>query len=124
MLKYVIRRLIYSIPVVLLATILVFYVVHTSVDPSISFRFNPRTRPADILKFKHDLGLDKSGVQQYLTWLVHFFTGRWGDSLISSRAVAPQIKTALWNTVQLGVFATSISLFIGLCIGIYSAVKQ
>src|SRR3954452_6470966 len=123
MLKFAIRRLIYSIPVLVIASVLVFAIVHASVDPTAAISFNPRIRPEDIARYKRDLGLDKSAVQQYFTWLSHFVRGDLGKSLITQGPVEPTIRTALGNTLILGLFATFISLIIGVGIGVYSAVK-
>jgi peptide/nickel transport system permease protein len=124
LLKYVVRRLVYSIPVIIIASIIVFWVVHSTVDPARSIGFNPRVRPEDIERYRRDLGLDKSGVQQYLTWLTHFLKGNWGTSLISQRPVAPQIREAFFNTLELGLVGVFFSLLIGVAVGVYSSIRQ
>src|SRR2546423_612104 len=123
MLKFAIRRLIYSIPVLVIASVLVFAVVHATVDPTAAISFNPRIRPQDIARYRRDLGLDKSAVQQYFTWLSHFIRGDLGKSLITQGSVGPQLRTAFGNTMELGLFAVFLSLLIGVAIGVYSAVK-
>ena len=87
-------------------------------------RAGPQISPADVARAKKELGLDKSQVEQYWIWLTHFVTGDWGHSLISARPVFGDVRTALANSMLLGLFATTISLFIGITVGIYSAVKQ
>ncbi len=124
MLKFVLRRLFYSIPVILIATVIVFWVVHTTVSPAAALNFNPRASLADKLAFKKALGLDRSGMAQYWAWFTHFIRGDWGVSLASNLRVAPQIRDALWNTVVLGVVATAFSLLIGISIGVHSSVRQ
>jgi peptide/nickel transport system permease protein len=124
MFRFIIRRLLYAIPVLLIASVLVFYVIHTSFDPTGGLAINPRVTQADIIRYRHDLGLDKSGFQQYWTWLTHFLEGNWGKSLLSNRPVFPDIKDALANTIVLGVTATVFSLVIGVGIGVYSALRQ
>jgi peptide/nickel transport system permease protein len=124
MLKFSIRRLVYSLPVILIATIVVFWVVHSTVSPSAALNFNPRASIADKIRFKKALGLDKSGVAQYWAWFTHFIRGDWGLSLSSQLPVWPQIRTALWNTVLLGLVATFFSLLIGVSIGVYSSIRQ
>jgi len=61
---------------------------------------------------------------QYVKWLGHFARGDWGTSLLSSRPVFPDIRSALANTLVLGLTATAFSLMIGIGIGLYSAVRQ
>jgi peptide/nickel transport system permease protein len=122
--RYILRRLIYAIPVLLISSVLVFVVVHATADPLGAARLNPRIRPEDIARVREALGLDRSGFQQYMTWLGHFLTGDWGTSLASNRPVAPDIRSALWNSAVLGVVATVVSLTIGVAIGLYSSLKQ
>src|SRR6266550_1830034 len=125
MLRYVLRRLIYSIPILIIASVVVFLVIHATADPLAAIRrAGPQISQADVARAKHELGLDKSLFEQYWIWLTNFITGDWGHSLISAQPVIDEIRTALVNSMILGLFATTISLFIGATVGIYSAVKQ
>ena len=125
MLQYVLRRLIYSIPILIIASVVVFLVAHATADPLAAIRrAGPQISKADVLRAKKELGLDKSQAEQYWIWLTHFLRGDWGHSLLSARSVFGDLRTALANSLLLGLFATTISLFIGTTVGIYSAVKQ
>lgn len=124
MFRYIVRRLIFSIPVLLISSVLVFVVVHHVADPTAALRNNPRARPEDIAKVKAALGLDKSGYHQYTTWLTHFVKGNWGESLIAQRPVFKDIKDALANSIVLGLTGVGVSLIIGVGIGVYSALRQ
>lgn len=124
MLRYIARRLIFSIPVLLIASISVFYIVRATTSPLGALAGNTRIQPEDVERYKRDLGLDKSGFEQYTTWLGHFVTGRWGESLITHRPVAPDIKESLANTLVLGITALSFSLLVGIAIGLVAAVRQ
>jgi peptide/nickel transport system permease protein len=122
--QYAARRGLVSIPVLLLASIAVFLVVHATASPLGALRTNPRVSQEAIAKYKHDLGLDKSGFQQYTTWLGNFVRGRWGTSLITERSVAGDIREGLANTLTLGITSFVLSLIIGIAIGTYSAIRQ
>src|SRR4051812_18195262 len=116
--------MLFSIPVLFIASILIFVVAKKTASPLGALRFNPRIRPEDVKRFKHDLGLDKSGYEQYTAWLGHFLRGNWGESLVSNKPVWPEIRDALGNTLVLGIFATVISLTVGVAIGVISSVRQ
>ncbi len=124
MIRYIIRRLLFSIPVLLIVSILVYIVIRQAADPTAALRTNPRISPADIARLRHVLGLDQSGVHQYLTWVTHFIRGDWGISVISQHPVFDQIRTALVNSAILGIVATFFSLLIGVSIGVYSSLHQ
>jgi peptide/nickel transport system permease protein len=124
MLRFIVNRVLWAIPVLLVASIVVFFAVRASVDPVAAAARNPRTTPAALAKYKHDLGLDKSQIQQYWIWLKSFLRGDWGNSLHSGEPVKPQIESALANTLVLGIFAAVIYLIVGVGIGVISALKQ
>jgi ABC-type dipeptide/oligopeptide/nickel transport system permease component len=124
MFRYIIRRFLFAIPVLLISSILVFLVVRSTVDPVSGYAVNPRVSQADLARLRHEFGLDKSLYGQYTTWLAKFVRGDWGTSLLSNRAVFPEIRSALANTLLLGVVATVFSLIVGVGIGVYSALRQ
>jgi peptide/nickel transport system permease protein len=124
MLRFISGRVLWAIPVMLIASIIVFFAVRSTVDPVAAAARNPHTTPAALAKYKHDLGLDKSEPEQYVVWLKHFASGNWGTSQYSDQRIFPSIRTALVNTLVLGLFATLITLVVGVGIGIISAIKQ
>jgi len=123
-LHYVLRRLIFSIPVLLLSSILVFTVVHATADPTALMRSNPRVTQADVARVRQQLGLDRSGPAQYIGWLTHFVRGDWGESLITGAPVGHDIRRALVNSAILGAAGILLSLLIGVAIGVVSALRQ
>jgi len=122
--RFIIRRIIFSIPVLIIASLIVFFAVRKTVDPTAYLRLNPRVSPQDRQALIHALGLDRPLMSQYWTWLTHFLRGDWGKSLLSSRPVAADIKEALANSLVLGLVGTIVSLVIGVGIGVYSALRQ
>ena len=124
MFRYIARRVIFSIPVLLISSILVFAVIRANGDFLRALRANPRADPAAVAKAQVALGLNKSGPAQYWGWFTHFIRGQWGTSLLTNEPVAKDIRDALWNTLVLGTVATVFSLIIGVGIGVYSALRQ
>jgi peptide/nickel transport system permease protein len=122
MLRFSARRLLWSIPVLIIASILVFVAIKATTDPT-AIRA-PGIRAQDIERYRHALGLDRSGPSQYTSWFSNFVTGDLGSSLKTRQPVWPDLKTAMWNSAQLGMFAFAISLTIGVFIGTLSAIKQ
>jgi len=122
MLTYVARRLAYSIPVLLIASFLLFAFVRVTFDPTARLRAS--RDPSAVARERTRLGLDKPIVVQYKDWLVKFVQGDWGESSRSSERVYPMITRALWNTFQLIFWGVLISGLIAIGIGIFSAVRQ
>ncbi len=124
MFRYVIRRFLFAIPILLISSILVFLVVRSTIDPVAGYAVNPRVSQKDLQRLSAELGLDKSLFSQYTTWLSKFVRGDWGNSLLSNRSVFHDIQSAMANTILLGVVATMFSLLVGVGIGVYSALHQ
>ena len=122
MLSYVARRLAYSIPVLLIASFLLFAFVRVTFDPTARLRSS--RDPHAVERERTRLGLDKPLLVQYKDWLVKFVHGDWGESSRSHERVFPAIKRSLWNTIQLIFWGILISALIAIAIGIFSAVRQ
>lgn len=121
---YVIKRILISIPILFILSVLVFIATRQISTPEAAFRTNPRIRAEDIQRYREQLGLDKSEPEQYLTWLGNFVRGDFGKSLITNREVWPQLESALANTLVLASVAVVVSLMLGIAIGVTSAVRQ
>jgi len=119
------KRVLWSIPVVLIVLFIVFWGVREGTDPVNAFvRLNPRATPEMIETYKEVNGLNGTIIQQFGTWLSNFLTGQWGESIVGHQPVWPEIKQALANSIVLGLFASIIGITIGLSIGILSALRQ
>ena len=122
MLRFAAKRLLLSIPILLIASVLVFAAVKSSTDPS-AVRA-PGVTAEQIQQLREDLGLDRSNAEQYFSWLGNFLQADLGSSLKTFQPIAPELKTAIWNTLQLGAFAFVIYITLGIGIGMLSAYKQ
>jgi peptide/nickel transport system permease protein len=124
MLTFVIRRLLYTVIVLLVASVLVFVFVRLSVDPLARLRTGVRVDPTLIQRETKALGLDKPLPVQYLNWFKGFVSGDWGVSYISRRDVKDDIFPALRNTTELFIWAVLLSALIAIATGVYSAWRQ
>jgi peptide/nickel transport system permease protein len=122
MLRFAAKRLLWSIPVVLIASVLVFVAIKATTDPS-AIRA-PGIRAEDVQRYREQLGLGEPGYTQYTRWFGNFVTGDMGISIKTRQEVWPDLRVAIGNTVQLGLFAFSISITLGLLIGTLSAMRQ
>lgn len=120
MIAFVVRRTVYAVPVLIILSITVFSVLRFTTDP-LRTVINPRMTPADIQRVKEAMGLDKSGPQQYTSWLAHFVKGDWGLSFRSRTEVRPLILDRLKNTVKLMVLGVVLSFVLAVAVGVYSA---
>lgn len=122
MLVYVLRRILISIPVVLIASFLLFAFVRETFDPTA--RLRTVRDPAAVQREFERLGLDDPVPVQYVNWLGDFVQGDWGESARTREKVSTMTQRALWNTVQLIFWGILVSAIIAVSIGVYSAVRQ
>ena len=119
---FVVRRVLFSIPVLLIASFLLFAAVRATFDPTARLRFS---RDPDAVQRERDrLGLNDPVVVQYQNWLVGFVQGDWGESTRTGERVFPMVRRALWTTVQLVVWGILVATIIAVSVGVLSAVRQ
>jgi peptide/nickel transport system permease protein len=124
MYSFIIRRLLISIPLVLLASVLVFLLVANSGDPLADLKGrNPPVPPQVIQQREHLLGLDKPLPQRYLSWLGNFVQGDMGKS-IRGLDVRPLLWQRLKITLRMVVLASIIAVVLAIGAGVLSAVRQ
>ncbi|GAC1572420.1 MAG: ABC transporter permease [Candidatus Elarobacter sp.] len=85
---------------------------------------NPHITEADIVRLKHNLGLDQPAYVQYFKWLGRVLTGDFGWSMSNSEPVTTAILDRLPATLELMGCSFVFSLTIGVAFGIISAIKQ
>jgi peptide/nickel transport system permease protein len=127
MLRFVLRRLFWSVPMIILVTFLVYVALRLGTDPLKSYlRVNQRASEKKIQQYIEVNGL-YNGVGGYLRgyfqWLTGFLTGDWPRSIKGSREVWPEFKAAMFNTLRLGLVSSFIGITIGLGLGIFVALK-
>ncbi len=108
MLKYILRRVLYSIPVLVLASMLIFVLVREfGADPARQRCQHSRDTTC-IPRVEKQLGLDKSLPIQYVDFMGDFLQGKWGTSQRTDQSVADSIRTDLWDTSQLAFFGRAV----------------
>ncbi|MGH8883890.1 MAG: ABC transporter permease [Egibacteraceae bacterium] len=124
MLTLVGRRLLSSLPVLLLATALIFFGVTSVGDPLAALRQRPGVSPQTIDSIVARKHLDEPASVQYGYWLRDAVTNRFGTTLFSEQPIWPQLRRALWFTLQLVLTAEVVALFVGVGLGVLSAKRQ
>ena len=122
MIAYVVRRLMLSVPIVLLASFILFVAVRQTFDPLGKLR--QARDPSVIARETERLGLDRSVPEQYYLWLKGIVTGNWGVSSRTGEDVREVIVAALGPTLQLIVWGVLFAVVIAAAVSIYSATKM
>ena len=124
MLIFVVRRLLYSIPVLILTSFLIFWAVSVSGDPLTTVRQIPRVSQDTINSIIERNHLLEPFLVQYWEWVKSAFTEGFGTTLLGDAPILPDIKRVLGNTLQLIIVAEILSVILAAIIGVVSAVRQ
>lgn len=123
--RYLIKRLLVMIPVLLGVTVLTFSLTKmlpgSPVDYILQFQ---ETTPGLREQLEAQYNLDEPIYVQYWLWLRDAMVLDFGDSLISDRSVAGAIIGRLPNTLLLGIMGFAIAITIGIPLGILAAVNN
>lgn len=122
--RYILKRLLALIPVLIGVTILVFLIMQLAPGDPAQIMLGSKATQSNINALRHQLGLDKPLYQQYFIWLGKVLTGDWGRSIQLRRAVLPLVWMRFQATAILTVFAALIAIIFGMFAGIISATKQ
>jgi peptide/nickel transport system permease protein len=125
--KYVIRRLLMSIPTLIFVTVGLFLLLRLIPGDAAAatlLRFNQQATASEIAALRAELGLDQPMWQQYWNWIAGFFTGDLGTSLVTKRPVVDELKGRLVVTCELALLAIMLSFLISIPVGILSALRK
>jgi ABC-type dipeptide/oligopeptide/nickel transport system permease component len=124
MFSYVIRRLLYSTVVLVLASFLVFTFVTISGDPLASLEANPNITDATKQAVRERKHLDESIPQRYVLWVKEAVTNQFGTTILTNEPILPDLWRVMKNTLQLVFVAELLAVLIAVVIGGYSALRQ
>jgi peptide/nickel transport system permease protein len=112
----------YSIPVLFVASFIVFVAVRLTFDPTVKFR--QLKDPTVIARARARYGLNDPIPVQYFKWFGRIIRGDFGISTRTGGPVWPMLTRALGFTVQLMVWGILLAVLVAVGIGVFSAVKQ
>ncbi len=123
MIKYLIRRILMLIPVLLAVTILVSSLIYFSPGDPVRVMLGLRAHEEAVAKIREDLGLDKPAYVRYLMWLKNAVQGDLGRSLQRNEKVVDMILDRLPATLELTAAAIFVTLALAIPIGVISATR-
>ena len=118
------RRLVGSIPILLIVSLITFAMIHMIPgDPAAAIAGLSAT-PEQIASIRHDLGLDEPLLTQLWRWYVGLLHGNLGRSLLLGQPVLYATMLRLPVTLALSAYALVITLVLGLASGVIAALRQ
>ena len=126
MARYIVKRLLLSIPILFGISLITFAVIHiTPGGPTVlQSQMNAKMSPDSIAKLKTLYDLDKPLPVQYMKWLSRLARLDFGESFNDNRPVTEKILERLPATLQLNLLSLLLLFLIAVPLGVYSAAKQ
>jgi peptide/nickel transport system permease protein len=128
MLTFIVRRLLITIPMLLVISFLVYLGLEATPGDAVSHMIDPeaaaRMTDAEFAAMREALGLNKSFFERYSIWLVNILQGNFGHSLAGGVAISTIVLDRLPATLELAIFALFFSTLFGVVLGTISALRR
>lgn len=119
--SYILRRVLYAIPIALGVTIICFSLIYIGPTDPIQAVVPDDATAEDIERIRVAYGFDKPIPVQYLMWLGRAVTGEFGNSLQSNRPVIEDLLPAIGNTFRIAIVAMFVSATVAFVLGSIAA---
>jgi len=126
MYKYVIRRMLLVIPVLLLSSLVVFGLMRVMRGDALTALMGEsgNVGEKELAKLRKDLGLDRPYHEQYALWVWQMVSLNPGHSIFTNEPIAVSLKKAIPVTLELASLAMIIGIVIAVPVGVMSATRQ
>lgn len=124
MTKYILRRILLLIPVLLGVSFLVFSIMSLTPGDPAQLILGENAPKEAILQLRQEMGLNDPYIIQYLRFVGKAITGDFGRSYTTGREVFGEIFSRFPNTMVLAILGVIIAILIGIPLGIISATRQ
>ncbi|HEU5378755.1 MAG TPA: ABC transporter permease [Ktedonobacteraceae bacterium] len=124
MFSYILRRLLFMIPVALLVSFMTFMLIHLVPGDPARVLLGEEATPQTVAALQHQLGLDKPIPQQFVLWFGQALHGNLGDSIQLQQPVTDALVQRLPVTLELGLVSLLYSLAIAIPLGVYCATHR
>ena len=122
--RYIIRRALQAIPLLILLSIFMFLLIHALPGGPEQVIFNPHLDAAGRAALRARFGLDDPLYIQYLKWLGNCLTGNFGYSFATNQSVSAVIAQRFPATLQLFGISLLVALVLAIFLGVISAIRQ
>jgi|SRR5665648_132318 len=124
MLTNIIRRIIFSIPVIIVIALVSFLLIHMVPGSPAAFILGTEATRAQIIQLEHEMRLDLPLPIQFYNWVKNVLRGDMGTSIFLKQPVTEAIFNRIGTTLTLAIASLIIAIIIGIPLGILAALKQ
>ena len=124
MLKYILKRLVALIPVIMGVTLLVFVIMQLAPGNPARMILAEMPTPEQVAALEEEMGLNKPLLVRYFNYMLNFLRGDMGTSYYKSTSVVSEVMSRFPYTAKLAGVAAILTLIMSIPIGVMAAVKQ
>ncbi|MCI8333180.1 MAG: ABC transporter permease [Lachnospiraceae bacterium] len=124
MFKYIIKRILLIIPVVIGITLFIYLLLDLAPGDPVSMILGTDATPEQVAQVRSELGLDQNVFVRYINYMTSAVKGDLGNSWINSQPVLEEFLQRFPNTLALAFSALAITIMFGLSFGTIAAVRQ
>lgn len=124
MLAYIVRRLLVTISVMVVVALFVFSLLYIAPGDPAAIIAGDQATPADVLRIRASLGLDRPFLVRFADWLWHIAHGDLGTSIFTNLPVTHMIAQRVEPTLSLMVLTLVLSRAIAIPLGVIAAARQ
>ena len=124
MIKYIGKRLLALIPVLLVVSVVIFLLIHLVPGDPAAAILGEQATPEQIEALRETLGLNQPLTTQYFRWLTGLFRGDWGRSLFMQGTMLEILSDHMVPTLQQTAVAVAFAALVGVPLGMLAAIRR
>jgi len=124
MLAYIVRRLLQTIPVMLVVAVFIFLMLRLTPSDPAAIIAGDNATAEQVAQIRSQLGLDQPMLQQFVIWIGKVFHGDFGESFFFKKTVAELIGERIEPTLSLAFFTIVIAVLVAVPLGVLAAHRQ
>ena len=124
MVKYIIKRLLLLIPVVVGITLFIYFIMSMAPGDPATLILGSDATMEEILAKRQELGLDDPIIVRYIHYMAGVLQGDFGTSWYNGFNVMAEFLSRIPNTILLGILSNAFVIIFGIPLGVIAAVKQ
>jgi peptide/nickel transport system permease protein len=122
--RYIFRRLLFLVPVLIGVSVLIFAIIHLAPGDPAETLLGPSATAQDLEELREQLGLNKSLTVQYLTFLTNSLKGDFGRSIRTNNSVLEELLDRFEPSLLLAICSMTLAIAVGLPLGVLAALRQ
>lgn len=124
MLSFILRRLLATIPVMLVVAVFVFLMLRLTPSDPAAIIAGDNANAEQVAAIRHQLGLDQPILTQFFIWMGKILTGDFGESFFFKKTVAELIADRIQPTLSLAFFTIVLAVLVAVPLGVLAAARQ